>query len=83
MGISNEKQILHEETWTLFPQGNTKIEIESLLTAVQNNTITTYIKIKIDNTRKKASRLCYDRYETINHMINECRKLTQKKIKTR
>ena len=42
-----------------------------------NNVIrTNHIKAKIDNTSQNDEfRLCEDRGETVNHVINECSKL--------
>ena len=53
--------------------------------AAQNNTIrTNYLKTKIAKTQQNSKcQLCSDRDETINHIISECSKLTQKVYKTR
>ena len=50
-----------------------------------NNAIkTNHIKARIDKTQQNGRcRLCGDRDETINHIISECSKLTQKEYKTR
>ena len=41
-------------------------------------------KVKIDNTRQnRKCRLCGDRDEAVNYMINECSKLAQKEYKIR
>ena len=45
---------------------------------------TNYFKVKIDNTKQNSRcRLCRDRDETVNHIISECSKLTQKEYKSR
>ena len=45
---------------------------------------TNHIKAKIDKTQQNSKyRLCNDRDETINHNINECRKLAQEEFKAR
>ena len=51
----------------------------------QNNAIrTNYVKLKIDKTQQNSKcRLWGDRVETINNIISECSKLTQKEYKTR
>ena len=72
--------ISHDKTWTWLRKGNFKRETESLLMAAQNNAIrTNHIKARIDKTQQNSKcRLCGDRDETINHIINECSKLAQK-----
>ena len=77
--------ISHNKTWTWLRKGNLKRETESLLMAVQNNTIrTNHIKVRIDETQQNSKcRLCDDRDETINHIISECSKLAQKEFMTR
>ena len=75
----------HVKTWTWLRKGNFKIETESLLIAALNNAIrTNQIKAKIDKTQQNSKCwLCGDRDETINHIVSECSKLTQKEYKTR
>ena len=70
-------------TW--LRKGNFKRETESLLMAAQNSAIrTNHIKARIDKTQQNSKcRLCGDRDETINHIISECSKLTQKEHKAR
>ena len=60
-------------------------ETEYLLITVQNNAIrTNYAKVKIDKLQQNNKcRLCGERDETINHIMNECNKLAQKEYKTR
>ena len=55
-------------------------ETESLLIAAQKKRIrTNYVKTKIDKMQQNSKcRLCDDIDETINHIISECSKLTQK-----
>ena len=69
--------ISHQKTWTWLRKGNLKRETESLLIAAQDNAIrTNLIKARIDKTQQNSKcRLCGDRDETINHIINECSKL--------
>ena len=66
-------------------KGNFKRQTVSFLIATQNNAVrTNYIKARIDKAQQKSKcRLCGDREETINHIINECSKLAQKEYKTR
>ena len=60
-------------------------ETESLLIAAQDNAIkTNNIEAKIDKTQQNNSRwLCRDGDETINHIISEWGKLSQKEDETR
>ena len=77
--------ISHQKIWTWIRKGSFKRETESLLIAAQNNAIRTDdIKAIIDKTQQNSKcRLCGDRDETINHLINQCSKLAQKEYKTR
>ena len=65
--------ISRHKTWNWLRKGNFKRETESLLIAAQNNAIrTNHIKTRIDKTQQNSKcRLCGDRDETINHIINE------------
>ena len=64
-------------------KGNLKRETESLLIATQNSAINN-VKAKIDNTQQNSKcGLCGDKEETINHIIRDCSKLSQKEYKTR
>ena len=58
-------------------------ETDYLLIAAQNNPIrTNYVKEKVDKTSKNNNcRLCENREETMNLIISECSKLTQKSIR--
>ena len=67
-------------------KGNLIQETQSLLIAAQNNTIRiNYVKQRIDKTQQhRKYRLCGDRDETINYIINKCSNLAKKKThKTR
>ena len=74
-----------DKTWTGLRKMNFKRETESLLIAAQSKTVrTNHIKAKIDKRQQNSNcRLCSDRDDTINHIISECSKLTQKEYKTR
>ena len=77
--------ISRDKTWTWLRKGNLKREIESLLIAAQNNAVrTNHIKARIDKTQQNGKcTLCSNRDETINHIISECSKFSQKEYKTR
>ena len=69
--------ISHEKMWTWLRKGNLKTETESFLLATQNYAIrTNHIKASIDKTQQNSKcRLCGDKDETINYIINEYSKL--------
>ena len=77
--------ISHDNTWTWLTKGNFKRKTESLLIAAQDNAVrTNHIKARIDKTQQNSKcRLCGDRNETVNHIISECSKLTQREYKAR
>ena len=56
-------EIAHMKTWSWLRRGNLKREMESLITATQDNAIrTNYIKAKIDRTHKNSKcRMCVER----------------------
>ena len=62
-----------------------KREIESLIVAVQNQNIrTNLVKAKIGKSQKDTlCRLCKKADESIDHVVNSCSKLAQKKYKIR
>ena len=62
-----------------------KRETESFQISAQNNTLrTNHIKTIIDKMQQNSRcRLCSDRDETINHVISECSKLSEKVYKIR
>ena len=64
---------------------NIKKSFHNYITVAQNNAIrTNNVLPRIDNTQQNSRyRLCGDRDETINHIINECIKLAQKEYMTR
>ena len=77
--------ILHDKTWTWLSKWNLKRETESLLIAAQNNAVrNNHMKVRIDKTQQNSKyRLCGDKDEIINRIINECWKSAQKEWKTR
>ena len=76
--MTNKQHVTHEKIRTWLRKGNLKRETESLQITAQNNAIRTNIKARIDKTQQNSkSRLCGDRDEAINHVINECSKLAQ------
>ena len=78
-------EISYEKTRTWLRKGKLTRETESILTEALNNAIrTNYIETKIYKIQQNTKcRSCCDRYKTINHIISECSKLTQKDYKTR
>ena len=74
-----------DKTSTWLRKRNFKRETDSLLIAAQDNAVrTNYIKTIIDKTQQNSKyRLFSDRDETINRIISQCSKLSQKEYKTR
>ena len=74
-----------DKTWTWLRKGNFKRETESLLMATQNSAIrTNHVKARIDKTQQNSKCRQYgDGDETINHVISEYSKSTQKEYKAR
>ena len=70
--------IFHDKTCTRLRKGNFKRETESLLIAVQDNTLRiNHIKARIDKTHQNSKcRLCGDRDEATNHIISELELVT-------
>ena len=77
--------ISHDKTLAWLRKRNFKKETGFLLIAPQNNVVrSNHVKARRDKTQENCKcRLCGDRDETINHIINECNKLAQKEYKTR
>ena len=77
--------ISHDKTWTWLRKGNRKRETEYLQIATQNNAIRiNHINTRIDKTQQNDKcRFGGDRDETINHIISEYSKLSQKEYKIR
>ena len=77
------EEISHQKTWTWLRRGSIERETESLIIAAQDNVMrTNYIKAKIDKTQQNSKcRMCGDRDETVNHIISEYSKLTQREYK--
>ena len=76
-------QTLAKASWKNSLMSN--IITESLLIAAQNNAIrTNQIKVRTDKTQHNSKcRLCGDGDKTINHIITQCSKFTQKEYKSR
>ena len=71
--------------WMWLRKGSFSRESESFLITAQINHIrTNHIKVRIDKTQQNSKwRLCGDRDEMINRIINICSKLAQKEYRTR
>ena len=70
--------------WTVLRKEKLWRESESLQRALQNNSIrTNYIKAKIDNIQQNSKcRLCENRDEAVNHIVNENSELVLLSYKT-
>ena len=79
MDVSSDKQA--KSYTTSLGKGNFKRETEFLQRAAQNNAIRT---MSINKTQQNSRcRSCGDRDKTINQIISEYSKLTQKEYKTK
>ena len=75
--IRQEKLIINQKHKNN-KKGNLKGETEFLPIVAQNNAI------RIDKTQQNSRfTLCGDRDETMNHILSECSRLTQKEYKTK
>ena len=82
--VTNKRNLMRKNL-DITKRGKFKKETEYLFLAAQNNAIkTNYVKTKMDKTHQNSRcRVCYDRDETINLIINEYCKLALKVYKTR
>ena len=72
-------EISYVKTWTWLRKGNLKSETDS--STKQRHKYN--VKAKIDITQQKSRcRLCRDWVETINHIISECSKLTEREYRS-
>ena len=80
----NWRNLIQEDLLMNKKKGNLLRETVCLLIAAQYNAIRTKcVKAKIDKTLQNSKcRLCSDSNETINHIINESKKLAKKDNKT-
>ena len=73
-------------SWNWLTQQDLKKETEGLLIAAQDQALrTNYVKHMIDKTPGSSPlcRLCRNHYETIDHILNGCPKLSQTEYKCR
>ena len=82
---NNNDNISLDKNRTWLRKGNFQRETESLQLAAQDNAVrTNHITARIDKTQQNSKcRLSGDRDETINQIISECSKLTQREYKAR
>jgi len=74
-----------EETWSWLHKQDLKKETEGLILAAQDQALrTNYIKFHIDHSATSPMcRLCHNKPETIDHVLNGCSKLSQNEYKRR
>ena len=77
--------ISHQKSWTRLRKENLKRETDNVIRTNNINVIrTNNIKAIIDKTQQNSKgRLCFDRDETINHLISECSRLAKNEYKAR
>ena len=79
------KESRSDQGWAWFQNGDFKREIESLIVAVQNQSIrTNLVEAKIDESQRDSlCRLCRKVDECIGHTVSGCSKPAQKEYNRR
>ena len=78
------KEVRSEQSWVWLQDGVLKRETESVIVAVQNQSIrTNLVKAKIDKSQKDCVRLRKKADEIVDHDVSGCSKLAQKEYKRR
>ena len=79
------KEVRSDQCWAWLQNGDLKRETESLIVAVQNQSIrTNLVKARIDKSLGDSlCRMCRKVDESIDHIVSECSKLAQKEYKRR
>ena len=79
------KESRSDQGWAWLQNGDFKREIESLIVAVQNQSIRTNLaEAKIDESQGDSlCRVCRKVDEIIDHIVSGCSKLAQKEYKRR
>ena len=82
--LRQTKEVRSEQSWAWLQNGDLKRETESLLVVAQNQSIrSNLVKAKIDKSQKGTlCRVCKKADESIDHVVNDCSKLAQKKYKS-
>ena len=73
-------EMINNKTWAWLTRGELKKGMESLITAAQDQALTTNaVKAKIDNTHVDSRcRMCFNADKTVNNVACECSKLAQR-----
>ena len=79
------EEIDKELSWKWLVKSDLKVQTEATICAAQEQTLrTNYTKNEIDKTSENPlRRMCGERVETLQHIIYECEKLTQREHKRR
>ena len=79
------EEIDKDLSWKWLVQSDLKVQTEATICAAQEQALrTNYTKNKIDKTSENPlCRMCGERGETVQHIIYECKKLTQREYKRR
>ena len=83
--LMQTKKVRSNQYWTWLQDGDLKRETESLIVAGQSQSIrTNRVKANIDKSQGDSlCRVCRKVDEIIDHIVNGCSKLAQKKYKRR
>ena len=83
--LRQTKEVRSDQCWAWLQNGDLKMETESLIVAVQNQSIrTNLVKAKIDKSQADSlCRTCRKVDESIDHIVSGCSKLAQKEYKRR
>ena len=77
------EKVDRNKTWQWLSKSDLKIGTKALLCAAQQQVMrTNYVKNHIDKTSEnRLCRLCGEKSESVQHLVNECEKLAQKEYK--
>ena len=79
------EEISKDLSWKWLVQSDLKVQTEATICAAQEQALRrNFTKNKIDKTSENPlCRMCGERGETVQHIICECKKLTQREYKRR
>ena len=83
--LRHTEELADKNQWLWLTNGILKRETESFIMAAQEQALrTNLVKAKIDKSQEDSRcRLCSKADESINHLLSECSKMTQKEYKRR
>ena len=74
-----------DNTWKWLSKGDLKCTTEALICSAQEQSLrTNYLKFHIDKTAESPlCRMCFQKGESVGHIVSECSKLAQREYKRR